>query len=117
MSTLTRQIEPDPMLAIPLVATAYLDIIDDAVEHEECDTAMQQELRDALRLPDRNRELTAFESLYTGVSMPSGVPGLRGAAILHEALVGHRVFRRRKWARQKYTLSNFIDSGILQETE
>ena len=107
----------DSTFGSALIGVAYLDIIDDAIEYGQCDGALQEELRDGLRLPDNNGEWTEFGALYAGVGLPAAVRGLGAPAILHAELIGHRILRRRKWRRKRYTLKDLIDSGSVQQAD
>ena len=47
--------------------------------------------------------------------LPSDVPGLRMPSILHRELAGHRLLRRSKWRRRRYTMATFLQSGTLRD--
>ena len=98
----------------PMMARAYLDIINESTEHGECDEKKESVLRRTLLLPDSNRKSSRFDNLYAGANLPANVPGLDFPSILHRDLISHPLFRKGKWRIQKYTMATFLASGKLQ---
>ena len=104
--------------ANPLVARAYLDVIHEALE--KCNSkwlANLQNFQGALLLPDANSKAVPFEELHASVRLPSDIPGLRLPPLLHPDVATHPIFRKKKWARPKYTMVEFLESGTLQEAD
>lgn len=109
--------DPEREFANPSIALAYLDIIDEALAQNECDAQTENQLLEALQLPDIHQKVAPLGALYTSAPLPSDVPGLRFPNILHGDLVTHPLFRRKKWHRPKFTMASFLDSGALQSAD
>ena len=97
-----------------MMARAYLDIINESLEHGKCGEEKESVLRRTLLLPDTNRKPSQFEILYAGISLPAHVPGLSFPSILHQDLISHPLFQKRRWHIKKYTMATFLDRGTLQ---
>lgn len=110
---------PDPEASFSdlLVASASLDIIKDAFDHEKIDADQEKALRETLLLPDRQGVATPLEQLFSSAPLPSDIPGLGVPPILHEALASHPLFRRKKWHRSKYTTARFLESKTLETAD
>jgi len=106
--------EPEVDLAYPLIARAYLDLIDEAIRNGNCDDDTERALQDALLLPDLTERAIPFDELHSNAVLPSNVPGLHFPSIVHPALAGHPIFKRRSWHRPRYTMARFLDSGTLE---
>jgi hypothetical protein len=104
---------PEKYLSHPMIAGAYLDLIHAAIAKDSCDEATQDRLQDALFLPDLTEQTVPFLELHSSAVLPSNVPGLQFPSILHPALAGHPIFKRRSWHRPRYTMVRFLDSGTL----
>ena len=104
-------------LTHPLIARSYLDLIRSTLEEEECDEVTEDELIHSLQLPDTQGRATAFGDLYSSANLPSNIPGLRLPRVLHADLAKHPLFRRRKWARKKFTVAQFLEGGTLQAAD
>ena len=100
--------------AQPFVARAYLDVIREALEQDECDEETEDALQEALLLPDVHGEPARFRAVHGSAPVPSDVPGLRLPPILHADVIAHPLFRRKKWQRPRYTMARFLESGALQ---
>ena len=98
----------------PIMACAYLDVINESIKNRELNEEEQDKLRKTLLLPDINRKPSQFEALYAGASLPADIPGLNFPSILHRDLISHPLFRRTRWKIEKYTMATFLDSGTLQ---
>ena len=109
--------DPEAELAPPFIARAYLDLIHAALRNESCDDDTQEGLQGALILPERSGRTVPFRLLRSSAVLPSDVPGLTFPPILHPALTGHPLFRRRRWRRPRYTMANFLQSGSLQNAD
>ena len=72
---------------------------------------------EALKIPDIHGRATSIQALYFNSLLPSNIPGLCLPPILHPDLVTHRIFKRRKWHRQKYTMTRFLESDALRNTD
>ena len=107
--------DPESELSDLLIARSYLDLIDSALAKNECDEDTEDALRATLSLPDAGLSARPFSELHMSALLPSDVPGLKVPPILHEGLAGHRLLRRRKWLRTRYTMATFLASGTLQE--
>lgn len=109
--------DPESDLAHSFIARAYLDLIDAALRTEYCDDDREEALQGALLLPDLSGRPTPVSALHSSAVLPSDVPGLTFPPILHRALVGHPLFKRRKWHRPRYTMASFLESGTLQNAD
>ena len=109
--------KPEREFAQPLIASSYLDVIEEAIEHDECSGETEISLQDTLLLPDVHTKPARFQTLHACASLPADVPGLRLPPILHQDLASHPLFRRTKWRRPKYTMAEFLESGTLQSAE
>ncbi len=103
--------------AHPYMARAYLDLIHTALANDSCDEATQKALQDALQLPDLTGQPAPLRALHSSAVLPSDVPGLNFPPILHPALAGHPLFKRRSWHRPRYTMASFLESGALQNAD
>ena len=88
------------------LARSYLDLIRLAIDEDKCDESVEHKLINALLLPDIHGQATPLPDLYFSAPLPSDIPGLHLPPVLHEDLVAHPLFRRRKWRRPKYTMAN-----------
>ena len=100
--------------AEPLIANACLDVIDAGIAAETWDDDEEDEFIDKMLLPNVEGVATPLGDLYASAPVPRSVPGLELPPVLHPDLAGHRIFRRRKWRRPKYTMGDFLASGGLQ---
>ena len=98
----------------PIMARAYLDIINESIKNGELNEKKQIGLRKTLLLPDINRKPSQFENLYAGANLPADIPSLNFPSILHRDLISHPLFRKMRWQIGKYTMATFLDSGTLQ---
>ena len=101
-------------LAQPLIARSYLDLIKLTVDEEKCDEDKEKALTESLLLPDARGIATTLRDLYSSAPLPSDIPGLHLPPLLHADLATHPLLRRRKWRRQKYTMTLFLGGGTLQ---
>jgi len=109
--------EPETEFTSPLVARAYLDLIQSALKHDSCDGDIEVKLQDALFLPEANGQPRPFRELRSSAALPSNVPGLTLPPILHPGLADHPLFRHRKWHRPRYTMEDFLEEGTLQSSD
>ena len=109
--------KPEREFAQPLIASSYLDVIEESIEHDECSGETEISLQDTLLLPDIHTKPARFQTLHACASLPADVPGLRLPPILHQDLASHPLFRRAKWRMPKYTMAKFLESGTLQSAE
>lgn len=109
--------DPDREFAEPLFARSYLDLIRLAIDEDKCDESVEHKLINALLLPDIHGQATPLPDLYFSAPLPSDIPGLRLPPVLHEDLVAHPLFKRKKWRRQKYTMTKFLEGGTLQTAD
>ena len=98
----------------PMMARAYLDIINESIKNGKLNEEKQSELRKTLLLPDINKKPSQFEDMYAGANLPENIPGLSFPSILHRSLISHPLFRKTRWQIGKYTMATFLDSGTLQ---
>ena len=96
-----------------LIARSYLDVIDEALARNKCDQQTEKALQASLMLPDVHGKPARLVHLHTSASLPCDVPGLRLPPVLHADLALHRLFRRHKWHRPKFTMGQFLDSRAL----
>jgi hypothetical protein len=108
---------PEGELAQPLLARSYLDVINEAIEHEKCSAQTEDALQEALLLPDTRCKAEPFRVLHASAPLPSEVPGLRIPPILHADIASHPILRRRKWRRPNYTMARFLESEGLREAD
>ena len=104
-------------LANPVFARAYLDLIAAALRAGKCESSIEDALLAAIRLPDSFGTARPWSELYTGASVPPGIPGLRTPPLLHEDVASHPLMRRRKWRRPEYTFREFLDAGALGQAD
>ena len=100
-------------MAHPLIANAYLDVIDDSLSENSLDEELESELLEEFLLPDVHGGSTRIKELHIAVSVPTGVPGLVLPPVVHDDLVAHPLFKRTKWRRPKFTFASFLESGTL----
>jgi hypothetical protein len=108
---------PESELAQPFVARAYLDLIHAALGNESCGNDTQDAVQNAVLLPELSGKPVPFRQLHSGAVLPSDVPALTFPPILHPALAGHPLFKRRNWHRPRYTMADFLESGTLQSAD
>ena len=109
--------EPEREFAEPLIARSCLDLIHQAVDKGNCEVGDEDNLLEALLLPDRHARARPIGELHRSAPLPSDVPGLRLPPLLHDELTGHPLFRRRRWRRPNYTMARFLESGTLQAAD
>ena len=109
--------DPDREFSEPFFARSYLDLIRLAIDENKCDESVEHKLINALLLPDIHGQATPLPDLYFSARLPSDIPGLHLPPVLHEDLVAHPLFRRRKWRRPKYTMAKFLEGGTLQTAD
>ena len=98
----------------PLIANACLNVIDAGIAAEAWEDGEEDEFIDRVLLPNVEGGVSPASKLYASAPVPPEVPGLELPPVLHPDLVGHRIFRRRKWRRPKYSMGEFLESGGLQ---
>ena len=107
----------DRELAVPMIASAYLDVIADTLDNGNLDADEKSAIQSALLLPDNNGTATRFDDLHVSVSLPTDVPGLRLPPILNLEIARHRLLQRRGWRRPPYTMGKFLQEGGLQDAD
>ena len=103
--------------AEPRMARACADLIKEMLDNHACDWATERALIDALLLPDTDGRAMPLSELHSKSTLPSGIPGLRLPPVLHPALEGHALLRRRKWRRAEYKMATFLESGALESAD
>ena len=98
----------------PLIARTYLDLIKLALDEEVLEDSKENALVGSLSLPDVHTRVASLSDLYSSASLPSDIPDLQLPPFLHDTLVAHPLFRRKKWRRPKYTMDRFLEGGVLQ---
>ena len=106
--------DPERDFSEPLIAWTYLDLFKLALDQGTFDRTKEDTLIAALRLPDAHCKLAPLSEMHSSNSLPSDILTLHLPPFLHPALLGHRLFRRSKWRRSKYTMDLFLESGVLQ---
>ena len=101
----------------PFVARVYLDFLKLVLDKNTLDAEKEDALASALLLPDVYGQATAFQDLYSNASLPSNIPGLCLPPILDAGLIGHALFKRRKWRLKKFTMVDFLEGGTLQAAD
>jgi len=104
-------------LSNPVLARAYLDLIKDALDNDELESTVEDDLLASLRLPDVGLEATPMPLLHASASVPPDIPGLKLPPLLHPSLTSHPLLRRRKWRRPTFTLGKFLDDNALDEAD
>ena len=90
--------DPEREFSEPLIARSRLDLIHQALDNGKCEVGEEDNLLEALLLPDRHAQAHHIGELYCSAPLPSDVPGLRLPPLLHEELTGHPLFRRKEMA-------------------
>lgn len=103
--------------AQPLIASSYLDVIEESIEEGKYNAGEISLLQEALLLPNVHAKLARFKDLHDSASLPADIPGLCLPPILHQDLASHPIFRRTKWNRPKYTMEKFLGGGVLQNAD
>jgi hypothetical protein len=103
--------------AKPLLARAYLDVIKDALDKEELESKVEDELQASLLLPDMRSEAVPLHDLHSSAPLPSNIPGLRLPPLLHPDVASHPLFRRKKWRRPSFTMAKFLEGNTLEESD
>ena len=101
----------------PFIVQVYLDLIKLGLDENKLDAEKEDALVAALLLPDVHGQTAALSDLYSSASLPSNIPGLRLPRILEPGLVGHALFRGKKWKLRKFTIGEFLDGGTLQAAD
>ena len=101
----------------PFIARVYLNLIKLGLDKNKVDAEKEDALIAALPLPDVHGQAAALSDLYSSATLPFNIPGLRLPRILDPDLVGHALFRRKKWKLRKFTIGEFLDSGTLQAAD
>ncbi len=109
--------DPDREFSESFITKVYLDLIKLALDENQLDAGKEDALVTALLLPDIHGRATTFLDLYSNVSLPSDIPGLRLPPILDPKLAAHALFRRRKWKIRKFTMGEFLANGTLQAAD
>ena len=104
-------------MAHPLIARAYLDVIEDTIAEDSLEEVQKDLLLEELLLPAVQGGSTRFKELHVAVLVPTGVPGLVLPPVVHGDLVTHPLFKRKNWKRPKYTFASFLDSGSLHSAD
>ena len=110
-------IEPEREFSEPFVVRAYLDLIKLALDEGKLEAEKEDKLVSVLLLPDDRGQATSFLDLYSSASLPSGIPGLHLPPVLSRDLVGHALFRRKKWKLRKFTMAEFLEGGIVESAD
>ena len=105
--------DPNAELADPSMAWAYLDVILGAINEEKWTADKEKEVQETLLLPDSNGKTAHFQSMHVSAPLPLDIPGLNLPPILHPEIAGHRLFKRKRWKRPKYTMATFLEEGTL----
>ena len=108
-------VDPAYEMSQVLLARCYLDVIEEALNNDNVSDT--EKLLKALLLPDIRTEPVRLCELYANVSLPDDIPGLDFPPILHQELASHPLFRKQEWRRPNYTLTKFLESGALEQTD
>ena len=83
----------DQELSDLLIARAYLDLTEMALEQGYYDTVAEKALIKSLLIPSGEGQARPVRELYAGAPLPSDMPGLRLPPVIHPDVVGHPIFR------------------------
>ena len=108
---------PEREFSEPLMARAYLDLINLVIDNGECATGEQDALIAALLMPDTLGQTKPLREMYSTALLPADLPGLRLPPVLDTDLATHPIFRRRNWRRRNFTMTRFLDSGTLETAD
>jgi len=113
------QASPNPSaeLADPSMARAYLDVILDAINGGKWPADKELEVQETLLLPDSNGKTAHFQSMHISAPLPLDIPDLNLPPILHPEIALHRLFKRKRWQRPKYTMRAFLEGGTLGQAD
>ena len=109
--------DPEREFSEPFIPQVYLDLIKLVLDEGKLAEEKEDALISALLLPDVRGQATALPDLYSNVSLPPDIPGLRLPPILDPGLAAHALFKRKKWKLQKFTMAEFLESGTLQAAD
>ena len=109
--------DPGREFSEPIIARAYLDLINLTLGNGACDKDKEGQLFEALSVPDNRAQPIPLRNLWSSAHLPIDVPGLNLPPILHPDLVALPLFRREKWKRRKFTMAKFLESGVLQDAD
>ena len=109
--------DPEREFSEPFIPQVYLDLIKLALDEGKLAKEKEDALVSALLLPDTHGQATALPDMYSNVSLPLDIPGLRLPPILHPGLAAHALFKREKWKLHKFTMAEFLESGTLQAAD
>ena len=101
----------------PFIANACLDVIETGIAAGKWDDDKEDEFIKEILLPNLEGGVTPVHLLCASAPVPPEVPGLQLPPVLHPDIVDHRIFKRRKWRRPKFTMSEFLASGCLQTAD
>lgn len=105
------------LLAKPAIARAYLDVIKNAIDKGSLQSEGENELQDSFLLPDTRAEAVPFHESHSSLSVPSNIPGLQLPSLLHPYISSHPLFRRKLWRRPTFTMSTFLDTNQIDESD
>ena len=101
--------------AEPVLAKHYLDLIARAIVNKEnFRKNHEDELLEALLLPDNHGQAQPLDNLYSDYFLLSDIPGLDIPPTFHADIIDHPLLKRKKWRRPKYTMRTFLDGDSLQ---
>ncbi len=101
--------------AEPVLVKHYLDFIAfDLDQVKEFKAEHEDELLEALLLPDSHGQAQPLDDLYSSNLLLSDIPGLDIPPTIHHEIVKHPLLRRKKWRRPKYAMKTFLESDGLQ---
>ncbi|MXW92913.1 MAG: hypothetical protein F4114_01045 [Rhodospirillaceae bacterium] len=109
--------DPGREFSSPMIARAYLDLINLALDNGKWEKDKEEEMFEALSIPDDRAQPVPLRKLWSSALLPTDVPGLNLPPILHSDLVTHPLFRRKKWKRDKFTMVKFLKSSALQDAD
>ena len=97
----------------------YLDVIHSWLncKDKDSDIGLENELQEALLLPNTNVKPVRFNELHASAPLPNEIPGLTLPHVLHPEVANHPIFDRRKWRRPKFKFKNFLESGEIQKSD
>lgn len=101
-------------LASPFLVSAYLDVIDESINQDNLDS---EEVQSTLLLPNNNGQAVPFDELHFCAQLPLDIPGLHLPPLLDPEISSHKLFRRKSWRRPKYTMTKFLESGVLRDAD
>ena len=99
----------------PLLVRAYLNLILLALNKKKCNDGIEMQIIDSWLLPDSKKQANPISCLYASNLVVDEIPGLGNTPVLHPEITEHPIFRKPKWRRPNFTITNFLESETIQQ--